>query len=92
MAHKWGQANYAQVHCRSQMSYTSNGIRVGAWSFTHAHVLLPHVAPTRATPRAPIRILFPWLRGKQNSNVHSLQLLLTITCHFTPHQTKVFKY
>jgi|AntRauTorckE5430_2_1112549.scaffolds.fasta_scaffold73264_2 hypothetical protein len=96
MTHKWGQANYAQVHCRSQRSYTSNGIRVGAWSFTHAHVLFPHVAPTwattRATARAPIRILFPWLLGKQNSSVHSLQLLLTITCHFTPHQTKVLKY
>jgi hypothetical protein len=61
----------------------------------HSHVLLTHVAPTwattRATPRIPIRILFPWLRVKQNSSVDSLQLLLTITCncHFTPHQTKL---
>ena len=71
-------------------------LELGVSRVCHAHVLLTHVAPTwattRATPRAPIRILFPWLRVKQNSSVDSLQLLLTITCHFTPHQTKVLKY
>ena len=70
-------------------------LELGVSRVCHARVLLTHVAPTwatTATPRAPIRILFPWLRVKQNSSVDSLQLLLTITCHFTPHQTKVLKY
>jgi hypothetical protein len=60
---------------KGAIQVTGYELELGVSRVCHAHVLLTHVAPTwattRATPRAPIRILFPWLRVIQVSTLLS---------------------